>query len=346
MLLGGCFFSAFAQEELKEIQEKINKGKFVEAKDKLDKFMADPKNQKNANAWYYKGVIYNELAKDTTKPGLDYRTEAFSSLKRYQELDSKNIMMTLEQNGRLFQLYEGFYNEGVRNYNAKAYDKAYQNLRNASAVKDYVYKKGYSYNNFAFPALDTQLLLLTGSAGILTQKEDEAIPYYQMLADAKLRANDYKDIYSYLVEYFSKKKDMANRDKYLQIGTQLYPDDNYWLQVQLNDAVGDKQKLFAKYEELMQKNPNNYYLTYNYAVELYNTAYATDKKPADYLQVQAKMNTILNQAIQINSTPEANLLMARAKYNEIYDLEDKVTAIKGTKPEDIKKRQALNASVL
>ncbi|MBD0366695.1 MAG: hypothetical protein ICV53_11415, partial [Flavisolibacter sp.] len=58
-----CSTILFAQKELNDIQENISKGKYTEAKEKIDKYLADPKNQKNANAWYYKGKIYTELAR-------------------------------------------------------------------------------------------------------------------------------------------------------------------------------------------------------------------------------------------------------------------------------------------
>lgn len=37
--------------------------KWDEAKTNVDKYLAVEKNQKNAEAWYYKGYIYSELSK-------------------------------------------------------------------------------------------------------------------------------------------------------------------------------------------------------------------------------------------------------------------------------------------
>jgi S-methylmethionine-dependent homocysteine/selenocysteine methylase len=61
----------FAQD-LKDVQEKISKGKYDEAKEKLDKFLADPKNANNANAYYYKGVINSYFAKTDSTGTLTY----------------------------------------------------------------------------------------------------------------------------------------------------------------------------------------------------------------------------------------------------------------------------------
>ena len=122
LILSAFFLAAsttlFAQK-LDDVEESVKKGKYVEAKDKIDKVLADTKNQSSANAWYYKGIVYNELAKDSSKTDLDYRMEAFKAFKRYQELDPKNIMLTLQQNGSFFQLYEGYYNHGIKAFNQK-----------------------------------------------------------------------------------------------------------------------------------------------------------------------------------------------------------------------------------
>ncbi len=155
LILSAYFLTAsiflFAQK-LDEVEDRVKKGKYVEAKEKIDAVLADTKNQKSANAWYYKGKIYNELSKDSLKTDLDYRMEAFNAFKKYQELDPKNIMLTLEQNGSYFQLYEGYYNHGIKAFNQKKYDVAFSDFKNALMVKDYVYDKKYEVNGFKFAA--------------------------------------------------------------------------------------------------------------------------------------------------------------------------------------------------
>src|SRR5690606_16293809 len=123
---------------------------------------------------------YTELARLDSTGSLNYDAsrEAFEAYKKYQELDPKNVLMMLEQNVGLFQLYDLNYNAGIRYYNAKDYEKAYAKMKAANDVKDYIYSKDFSYNNFTFPKLDTQLVHLTASAAYLAKKENEAIPYW------------------------------------------------------------------------------------------------------------------------------------------------------------------------
>jgi hypothetical protein len=275
---------------------------------------------------------------------MDYRMEAFNAFKKYQELDPKNIMMTLEQNGRLFQIYEGYYNQGIAAFNSKNYEKAFSDFKNALAVKDYVYGKKFEINGFTFPAIDTQLVNLAGSAGMLAKQEDASIPYFTLLADAKLKGDDFKDIYPILVDYYGRKNDATNKSKYLAIGMELYPTNPYWMQSQLEAAGDDKGKRLTMYKELVAKNPTNADLATDYGVELFNYIYGKDK-PADYEQRKAELTTLQNA---INTNPEsaqANFVMSQHISNDIYDMQLDYAAIKGTKPEDVKKKQDLNKKI-
>jgi len=78
----------FAQS-LEDVQEKVNKEKYAEAQEKIDKLLLDPKGQKNPNAWYYKGIIYYNLALDSTRIKKDYRTEEFKAIRNITKWTQK-----------------------------------------------------------------------------------------------------------------------------------------------------------------------------------------------------------------------------------------------------------------
>jgi hypothetical protein len=345
VVLSASIGGVFAQK-LDDVQEKISKGKYDEAKEKIDKVLADPKNATNASAWYYKGKIYAELARtDTTgKLGDDAGIQAFEAFKKYQELDKKNIMMTLDQNVGLFQLYDMYYNQGIKMYNAKNYDRAFDRMKNAMSLEDYIAKRNYTYNGFTFPALDTQLINLTASAAFLAKKEDEAIPYFEKLADARLKDKEYKEIYGVLAEYYLKKNNQQKADKYLGMGKELFPDNDYWISLEFGNPGDDKDKRIARYEEMVKKYPDNYPLAMDYAIELFNSTYSNDKKPADYVVRQGKTQIALDKAVALNpNSPLANYVMSQHIYNQIYDFDDALRAIKGTTPADQAKKKDILA---
>jgi hypothetical protein len=339
------FASSIFAQKLDDVQNMMSKGKYTDAKAAIDKLLSDPKNQNDPKAWYYKGKIYAELARQDSTGVLTYdpSREAFEAFKKYQQLDPKNTLMLLEQNVGLFQVYDIYYNRGVKYYNDKEYTKAFDNLKNAMDLEEYISKRSYSYNNFTFPALDTQLVNLTASSAYLAKRQDESIPYFEKLADAKISGKNYKEVYGLLAQYYINKGDQAKADKYLALGNQLFPDKDYWVSLEFGNPGDDKDKRLARYEEMTQKYPDNYALSMDYSIELFNYLYSVDKKPADYTARQQKLQEVLNRTININSTALANFVMSQHIYNEIYDVEDALRAVKGNAAAEAAKRRELNA---
>jgi hypothetical protein len=343
LLAGGT--ALFAQN-LDKVQEMISKQKYADAKTEIDKALTDPKGQKNANAWYYKGVIYNELAKDSTQDNSAYRADAYAALKKAQELDPKNIMGELEQNWRLFDIYNYYLNTAIKKHNSKDYPAALTNYKNALDVQQYIHGKGFAYNNQTLPAMDTTVTLYAGSAAYMAKDTAAGIQYFQKLADAKVGGKEYLDVYQMLVDYYNRKGDQANAQKYATVGKQLYPDSEYWTYYELQDPAlrTDRAKLLAKYEEVMARNPGSKSLTLDYAIELFNYTYGQNK-PADYKVAQGRLDSAIRNAISVNNSAEANYLMVQSISNQIYDIQESQRAIKGTKPEDVKRKNAYTADI-
>jgi hypothetical protein len=340
-----CFSLLGFAQSIDDIKDYIGKNQFDKAKDAIDKYMAVEKNAKKAEGWYYKGYIYNALSKDEKYAALsaDPKTEAFNAFKKCYELDNKNIMLLGENFVSFFDLYNGFFDLGAKHFNAKNYADAFTSFRNAENIQQYIYKNDFSYNNFKFSALDTSLVLNTAVAARNAKKIDEAVIYYQKLAEAGLAGPDNLEMYQFLVNYYMDKKDEANTQKYLALGRNLYPENDYWIEVELDRVPeGDKAALFAKYDEVIAKYPNKYVLYYNYSVEMYNMLYTGDNKPANAEEMRGKLGAMLKKASELKpGSGDADLLMARHLYNWSYDLSDEIKRNKGTKPEDQKKRTEL-----
>lgn len=341
--------STFAQQDvLKDVQEKISKGKYDEAKEKLDKFMADPKNANNPNAYYYKGVINNYLAQtdSTGKLTYDASKEAFNAYKKALELSPENPLMKIEQNMGLFQVFDYNYNRAVKSYNNKNYDAAFKSFQSAVEAQDYIKSKNFSLPTYTPPALDTQLLNLTASSAYLAKQQDIAIPYFERIANAKVKGPEYKEIYAIISQYYLNKKDDANATKYLTLGKELYPDEDYWLSMEFGNVGNDKDAKLKRYEELLVKYPNNNSLALDYAIEQFNHTYVWKTKPADYVARQAKLQTALDKALELNPTNgTAYFIDAQHYYSQIFDLEDTKRLIKGNTSADLAKRKDVNTQI-
>ena len=339
----------FAQS-IEDIEAQVAKGEYDKAKTSVDAFLTKEKNAAKPDGWWYKGVVYNEIAKSEKYKSLapEGRMDAFNAFKKYYELDPKAIRATLEQHVRLFDIYNGYFDLGVAGFGASKFDDAYTNFKNALMVEEYIGGKGYEYNGFKFPVFDTTLIQNIALSAYRAKKDDEAAIYYKKIADQRIAGKDNVDIYQLLIEYYMKKGDQVNAEKYFALGRELYPADDRWYQMELEQVdAKDKKALFAKYEELMPKYPDKYILSYNYAVELFNLTYAGDTKPADYKEKQQKVEGVLKKTLAINKNyPEANVLMARHYYNILYDFQDDIQAVKGTTPADQKKKADLKTKMI
>jgi len=336
-------------QTMEDIRKMLNEKRYTEARAAINKGMQDPKNANNAELQYLKGRALNFISNDSVTPiseKYDLKSEAYESLKKSQQLDPKETMMKLEQYISYLDLYYGFYDLGASEFNLKNFNKSFEAFKKALEVEDFIRSKGYTYNQVKIPAFDTALVVNTAIAANQAKNTDEAVNYYRKIADAGIGGEGYKDVYEFLVDYYSRKDDNANLYAMLTKAKALYPDNNFWNEVELDriQKSGDENALFAKYEEMISKQPKNFSLIYNYGVELYNRIWGkSNEKPADDAS-KAKLTAVLQQAIAVDPGIDATMLLTNHLYNEASDLTNAAAIIKSKKPEDLKKKADLKAA--
>ena len=335
--------SAFAQD-LQSVQQSIASSDYLLAKKQIDSLFADKKIIADASAWYYKARVYIEVVRQHDKTNFSALQEAFKAIKRYQELDPQNKLMQLNNNVDLFQLYDLSYNTAADFYNDRNYDLAYNHFRLALEVEEYIRKKGFSFQGKSFPSLDTSLLNLVGSAAYLSNRVEDAIPYFERLANAKIAGDDYKGVYALLYNHYSRKNDQVKAARYLTTGKEIYPDNAYWIKMELGSLAGYKER-FARYEQLLQKYPNNFDVIMDYAVELFNYVYS-DTQPSDFENRQARLQGLLTKALSIDpNSAMANFVMSQHAYNQVYYLEDALRRMKDDSADEQGKKKAAFAKL-
>jgi hypothetical protein len=331
-----------------EINALASKAQWEKAKEGIDKFLAVEKNAKKGEGWFLKTQIYNSIARDAALSATypDARMTAFEAYKQYLIVDPKAVQGTINQHSPLFDIAFGYQEVATNDFNAKKYEQALKSFQSAEQVETYIVGKQFSYGTFSFPQFDTQLYLNIAASAINAKKEEIAVNYYQKIADKKIKDKGFDEIYRFLVDYFDKKADATNMAKYLAIGKEIYPTDEFWCEVGLKGLDGDKKKLFAKYDELLAGGCDNYYTRYNYAVEMFNYAYVGDNTPPDRPEVEKKIEEVLKKALEQKAEGvEANMLMTRHHFAIIKALGDQYDAIKSTKPDDVKKKNEINAQI-
>ncbi len=350
-LLCLCSFSGMAQS-LDDINKLMEKKQFNEAKTAIEKHLADPKNSAKSDGWYFKGRIYNSLSYDTVTAPADayaYKLLAYDAFKKTQELDKNDLRLKVESYRSYLDIYLGLFDLGAKFYNTKDYKNAFNSFKQALEVKDFMMGKNYTFTEVKLYALDTALVLNTAITAVQDKNEDMAVVYYRKLTDANVSDKNFQEVYEYLADYYTRKADFTNQQAILEKGKKFYPLNEYWTDLEMETVrkTGDKNALFAKYEEMMAKNPSSFLLPYNYAIDLFNSFYAKDAKAENVNAAsKEKLNSVLKLAIANDKGIDASVLMTKYLYNLSSDMSIAANLVKGTKPEDVKKKAALVAETI
>ncbi len=338
--------SAQTVEKAKDL---LKANKVMEAKTMIDEFVQQEKNAKNADAWYLHAKVYGAIAADANLSSQvpDARMTAFNSLKKYTELDTK-MLISLQIDGYkpINDIYTGYYQEGANNFNEKKYDAAFNAFTKAIMASKFMTEKGWISLK-----LDTNSVLYAGVAAEKLNKFDDAAKYYGMLVENKAKGDGFVEIYKWVANHHYEKKNPQEAEKFIAIGKEVYPTDPFWASLELDMAreKGNKDQLFSKYDETIKAHPTNHLYRYNYAVELYQFAYNTDltKRPANSQELIGKARTEIREALRIQPDyASAQLFAGQISYNEGVDILTNSKAIKGTTPDDVKKKAELKAEAM
>jgi tetratricopeptide (TPR) repeat protein len=349
-LLAICSINIYSQD-VKKAKDFLAANSLDKAKESIDQTLANTKNQKDAEAWYTKGKVYGAIAASDAHKSLapDGRMEALDAFKKALEIDKNQttLYLTVDKYQPVFGLYTGFFDEAAAQYNAEKFQDALVNFKKAGVVGDYIFSQGWGLYK-----LDTVLTYYSALSAMNAKNDEEAVVQFQKLADARVAVTpEHATSYRWLAKHYYDKKDEANMMKYINLGKELYPKDEYLPLLELDYVrnKGDKAALMAKYEELMKATPENYDLLMEYANELFGETHVTDasKRPANYTQNLDKIEGLYKKAIEVKpESLDANLSLGKHYYNQALFIEEDMSKIKGTKPEDKQKKDALNTQLV
>jgi hypothetical protein len=301
----GASWFAHAQD-LKSVEKFMILQNYKEAKTQIDKVMADPKFNTKPESWIMKSVIYSGYANnDKTISKADsatFRTESFNALRKYSELDPTNALAIDPKYSDVSrQLYVAYFNNGINKFNDKDWQAAFDNLKNATILSDYLIK------GKVLPGpIDTNAIMYTGASAQNLKKDEDAVTYFTRLADAKVAGKDNEFLYQFLTNYYLQKRDEANFKKYEQLGKQLYPSSKYFSAIGSDYArsSSDFNDVIKFHEAKIAAEPNNYDLNYDLGAEIYDHLYPRDSAKIPKEDVSAweqKMLTAFEKASQINA---------------------------------------------
>jgi hypothetical protein len=334
------FAVSVSAQDIKKVRNFVDKKDWVKAKESVDLMLANEKEQKNWEAWFYKGFIYNQIGKDAALKGTvpDIWNVTFEAFQKAMELDAKQTEGYLVlRSYPVFDSYLELQREGNDFYNKQDYANALNKYKQADKVGRFIFK-----NKWALSEVDTVLYYYAGAAAMQGDKMEEAISFFQKICDAGISGEGYDVCYRYVTYYYDEKKDFANSEKYAALGRKLYPNDAYYDKLDLDKErkKGNGPELFKKYDAVLEKIPNDYDMRFDYAAEMFNWLFTEQKVAADQKQAfLEKIVSELNSCIKINSkNPDAHVLMGKLYFNDAANIQDEMKAVKGTAPADVQKK--------
>ena len=239
-------------QELKKVMLLLQTGKLADAKTEIDKNIADPKFSGKAETFYWKSRIYAALYKDPvsrakTPNAKEIADEAFA---KYQQMDPTfNFVKEMGQDGPsgYFDLYQGSFADGVRNFNGKRWDSAAYYFSSAVNTYDLIYKNKWTSAKTPF---DTTSILYLGYALQNAQKPAEAVQQYTRLEDNKVADSSYIDMYRFTLNHYITTKNEPQFNKYLAVSKEAYPKepwDDYEMEyLDKNLNLAEKTALYDK----------------------------------------------------------------------------------------------------
>src|SRR5438552_11165843 len=324
------------------------------AKEAIDKMIADPNNAKNAEVWYAKAQIYNALATDdkfkTSIP--DAYEQAFEAFKKAYDIYPNDKLMILDQYKTGFVAYEGVANKAAAAYQANNLAVAFEGYKKTLEYGDYLKSKDLAYSGYKVPKIDTGMVFMAGYTAMKLDKNDEALTYFTKITDAKIgKEPDYVIPYQFVTYRYKTKKDEANFKKYAALGREVYPKDPYFITIRLDWARENNKypEVFSAYEELIAAQPDSLNNNLAYASEMFDYLFIknSEAKPADYDAIAGKIEEQIKKTLSKDYDPlSSNLILGQLYYNQGLDIATQGDKIKGTKPEDTKKKADLKAKAV
>jgi len=313
--------------------------KLEEAKTELDKVAADPKAAENAETHLLRAEINGMIVGNETLrakyPNAD--VEGLQALKKYLQLQPGEEKLKEDKYAGINQIYSAMFNAGVKSYNDKDWDNAFNKFKDVAELGDMFVARKWSNSSF-----DTTSYLYAGATAQNAKKQEEAAKYYGVIAEHKVVGKDYESIYDFLVKYYLGKNDQANFTKYLALSKTAYPENKLWNDLEFanmtdNSPIEDVVKKYEAGDASKALTATDYL---DYGDYFINNKKIKELEPANRVDYTNRAMASFAKAAELEPTNGIAAYNAGvAAYNLFEDASDKRMAIKGVTPA-IKAKQA------
>ncbi len=336
---------------------------YLKAKTIVTGMEANPKNLKDAEFWYYKGVVYDSIAENAKLKGTDptAKETAINSYKKAYDIDPKLSDLASTQFYPFFAAYLSYNNNATSLFNAKKYCEAGDNFKKVEEIGSYIAKNKWVFKYKDNAGKDAEIkpvefdkdnIYNAGLSYELCKKNDEAMAMYKILADKKEKNDKYENfVYLKIIQYHVDKGEFDLADKYTSLASEVYPEIDYFYdpELQLHRKNKDFVKLFATYDKALVKMPKSSILWGNYLIESTNHIYSSTDggiKGKEYDQRVAKAVSLHEKALSVDNSANHNALTGSLFNSIANDYLDKARDIKFPIDPKTKKAKSLTPDQL
>jgi tetratricopeptide (TPR) repeat protein len=312
--------------------------KWEDAKKEIDKLASDDKAKDKPETLAWKANIYSEIYADSSLAPKypDAGTEAYNTLQKYIAVEPS--LKTLKESGLrvVGVLYGNAFNEGKTYFGESKWEEAYNSFKRAEEMSEFIMK-----NNLGSGAqgIDTFTVLYTGYSAQNSNKQADAVTYYEKLADKRVNGPEFKDIYRYMLQYYSDQKNTEKFTKYLALAKELYPNDSaIWSQAEMNNmsATASLGDILARYkqEDAAGKLTEDQYISFaeNFAGLTKGEDGNTDS--AQQAEIKQAGADAYKKAFNLNNKNGLYAYNAGVLYYSLYDaLSERFFNLRGTSAE-------------
>lgn len=248
-------------------------GKLDKAKVQVDKQCADIEGSKNAENWYLKAYVYNELAKSQVykKIAPNAEFDALEAVKKSKELDTKKKFES-DRINLLFDLSTLFYNKAILLYNEGIENKKDANFPdallnfekfleciNVLGSDQVIVTNLLDYNKVSL----NNIYLYIGYSAQKCNQFEKAKNYYDKLIllnepASQARQSGNPLAYIYYIELLLNNKDTLSARGVAEKGLEVYPEnpDVVLAAIELFSKMKKMSEMADLLEKLVAKNSN------------------------------------------------------------------------------------------
>lgn len=239
-----CLSVTYGYAQKANIQSAFNYLKYDQldkAKEAIDAAVAYESTSNSEKAWYYRGLIYEQMYNHPKFGTLDLNPlkVAFESYSKALELAPKGDF-TEDINARLKAVAVSYMSKGIEDFNAKKYSEALASFEASLKIV----------------TNDTNIMFNAGLAADKSGDYQKAVTYYTKVND--LNPKDQK-VYGLLVNVLKAKGDTARALEVIRNGRKNFPEDYNLLLSEINIYLtqGKSKEVIDLLKVAIEKDPKN-----------------------------------------------------------------------------------------